>query len=117
MTWHFSRHDGCATGKGNVSRFFNSSCRPNLKLKFALTAAGPLGLEFVAVRKVMQGEELTWTYHAAAGGSKAAAAAAAADGNRNGRGGGSRGRRSSDVAKEEAVCLCGAEGCSGRMFV
>ena len=89
-----------------VSRFFKSSCRPNLKLKFSLTAAGPLGLEFVATRRVEQGEEITWTYHAASGGSGNKAAASAAAGSRRSR----RGR-------ETAACLCGAEGCSGRLFV
>jgi SET domain-containing protein len=55
-----------ATLYGNVARFMNASCEPNLRQKpMAHEQPGLPRVIFRAVRDIMAGEELTWRYGAA----------------------------------------------------
>ncbi|XP_041638182.1 histone-lysine N-methyltransferase SETDB2 isoform X2 [Cheilinus undulatus] len=79
-----------ASKEGNVSRFFNHSCRPNLFIQNVFTdshdPAFPV-IAFFTSRVVKAGTELTWDY-------------------------------SSDTdGEQEVACLCGSDGCRGRFTV
>ncbi|XP_034534833.1 histone-lysine N-methyltransferase SETDB2 [Notolabrus celidotus] len=79
-----------ASKEGNVSRFFNHSCQPNLFTQNVFTdshdPAFPL-IAFFTCRAVKAGSELTWDY-------------------------------SSDTdGTQEVACLCGGDGCRGRFSV
>ncbi|XP_061572206.1 histone-lysine N-methyltransferase SETDB2 [Cololabis saira] len=83
-----------ASRDGNVSRFLNHSCRPNLFLQNVFTDSHDPAFPVVAFftsRVVKAGGELTWNY-------AAQASAAAADG-------------------QEVPCLCCSDGCRGYLHV
>uniref|UniRef100_UPI0037E84D97 histone-lysine N-methyltransferase SETDB2 isoform X2 n=1 Tax=Semicossyphus pulcher TaxID=241346 RepID=UPI0037E84D97 len=79
-----------ASKEGNVSRFINHSCQPNLFVQNVFTdshdPAFPV-IAFFTSRVVKAGTELTWDY-------------------------------SSDTdSKQEVPCLCGSDGCRGRFTI
>ncbi|CAJ1086872.1 histone-lysine N-methyltransferase SETDB2-like isoform X1 [Xyrichtys novacula] len=79
-----------ASKEGNVGRFFNHSCQPNLFIQNVFTdshdPAFPV-IAFFTSRAVEAGTELTWSYSSDADGT------------------------------QEVPCLCGDEGCQGRFTV
>uniref|UniRef100_A0A8D3C4R8 Histone-lysine N-methyltransferase SETDB2 n=1 Tax=Scophthalmus maximus TaxID=52904 RepID=A0A8D3C4R8_SCOMX len=85
-----------ASREGNVSRFINHSCDPNLFVQSVFTDshddAFPVVAFFTSSRTVKAGTELTWDYSA-----HACAA--------------------SSIQKQEVTCLCGSDGCRGRFAV
>lgn len=76
-----------ASKEGNVSRFINHSCQPNLFIQNIFTdchdPAFPV-IAFFTSRAVKAGTELTWNYSA------------------------------DTQSKREVVCLCGSDGCRGQ---
>jgi SET domain-containing protein len=52
-----------ASNKGNVSRFFNHSCDPNLYLDVVRTNNFIPNISFFALRDIQQNEELTFCYN------------------------------------------------------
>uniref|UniRef100_A0A8D2ZCK8 Histone-lysine N-methyltransferase SETDB2 n=1 Tax=Scophthalmus maximus TaxID=52904 RepID=A0A8D2ZCK8_SCOMX len=84
-----------ASREGNVSRFINHSCDPNLFVQSVFTDSHDDAFPVVAFftsRTVKAGTELTWDYSA-----HACAA--------------------SSIQKQEVTCLCGSDGCRGRFAV
>ncbi|GAA6227499.1 histone-lysine N-methyltransferase SETDB2-like [Lates japonicus] len=83
-----------ASKEGNVSRFINHSCRPNLFIQNVFTdshdPAFPV-IAFFTSRVVKAGTELTWNYSADA--------------------------RAASQQKQEVPCLCGSDGCQGRFTI
>ncbi|CAB1429614.1 unnamed protein product [Pleuronectes platessa] len=83
-----------ASREGNVSRFINHSCRPNLFIQNVFTdchdPAFPV-IAFFTSRRLKAGTELTWNY--CAGGHAAV------------------------LPKQEVTCLCGSDGCRGQFVV
>ncbi|XP_036946699.1 histone-lysine N-methyltransferase SETDB2 isoform X2 [Acanthopagrus latus] len=79
-----------ASKEGNVGRFINHSCQPNLFIQNVFTdshdPAFPV-IAFFTNRVVKAGTELTWNYSADARG------------------------------KQEVTCLCGSSGCQGQFSV
>ncbi|KAM9328272.1 histone-lysine N-methyltransferase SETDB2 [Pholidichthys leucotaenia] len=82
-----------ASREGNVSRFINHSCQPNLFLQNVFTdsqdAAFPV-VAFFTCRVVSAGTELTWNYDSSA---------------------------ATSLRTQEVECLCGSDGCRGRFSV
>ncbi|XP_078101140.1 histone-lysine N-methyltransferase SETDB2 isoform X1 [Sander vitreus] len=79
-----------ASKEGNVSRFINHSCQPNLFLQNVFTDTHDPGFPVIAFftnRVVAAGTELTWNYSA------------------------------DTQRKQEVPCLCGSDGCRGRFVV
>ncbi|XP_045905418.1 histone-lysine N-methyltransferase SETDB2-like [Micropterus dolomieu] len=75
-----------ASKEGNVSRFINHSCQPNLFIQNVFTDSHDPGFPVVAFftsRAVKAGTELTWNYSA------------------------------DTQRKQEVPCLCGSSGCQG----
>ncbi|XP_069377121.1 histone-lysine N-methyltransferase SETDB2 isoform X3 [Paralichthys olivaceus] len=83
-----------ASREGNVSRFINHSCRPNLFIQNVFTdshdPAFPV-IAFFTSRSVKAGTELTWNY--------------SADGH------------TAVLPKQEVTCLCGGDGCQGQFVI
>uniref|UniRef100_A0A3Q1FGT1 Histone-lysine N-methyltransferase SETDB2 n=1 Tax=Acanthochromis polyacanthus TaxID=80966 RepID=A0A3Q1FGT1_9TELE len=83
-----------ASREGNVGRFINHSCQPNLFVQNVFTDSHDPSFPVVAFftsRAVVAGTELTWDY-----GSDSPA---------------------SSPWQQEAVCLCGADGCRQRFTI
>ncbi len=55
-----------ALQSGNISRFFNHSCSPNLFLELLRTTSNPIPyIAFYTTRDISRGEELSFNYNAA----------------------------------------------------
>ncbi|KAM9836132.1 histone-lysine N-methyltransferase SETDB2 isoform 2-T6 [Aulostomus maculatus] len=83
-----------ARKEGNVSRFLNHSCQPNLFLQNVFTDSHDLDFPVIAFftsRTVKAGTELTWNYSHNTCGAK--------------------------LRKQEVPCLCGSDGCRGRLTI
>ncbi|KAK2857216.1 hypothetical protein Q5P01_005951 [Channa striata] len=83
-----------ATKEGNVSRFINHSCQPNLFIQNVFTDTHEPGfpvIAFFSSRVVKAGTELTWDYSADV--------------------------RAGSLQKQEVPCLCGSNGCRGQFTV
>uniref|UniRef100_A0A3Q1JCN5 Histone-lysine N-methyltransferase SETDB2 n=1 Tax=Anabas testudineus TaxID=64144 RepID=A0A3Q1JCN5_ANATE len=79
-----------ATKEGNVSRFINHSCRPNLFIQNIFTDSHDPGFPVIAFftnRVVKAGTELTWDY--------------------------STDIQTASLPKQEVPCLCGSSSCQG----
>ncbi|XP_031695809.1 histone-lysine N-methyltransferase SETDB2 isoform X2 [Anarrhichthys ocellatus] len=79
-----------ASKEGNVSRFLNHSCQPNLFVQNVFTDSHDPGFPVVAFftsRVVKAGTELTWNYSA------------------------------DSQSKQEVPCLCSSSGCQGRFTI
>ncbi|KAL3095625.1 hypothetical protein niasHT_024451 [Heterodera trifolii] len=77
-----------ARHKGNISRFINHSCEPNLSLQIVRLGRQCPSLAMFASRDIQSGEELSYSYGFLAG----------TDGSFSGK-----------------ACLCGASSCMGRL--
>ncbi|XP_055362211.1 histone-lysine N-methyltransferase SETDB2 isoform X2 [Betta splendens] len=80
-----------ATKEGNVSRFINHSCQPNLFIQNVFTDSHDPGFPVIAFftsRVVKAGTELTWDYSAH--------------------------RQTTPHQKQDVPCLCGSSGCQGQ---
>ncbi|XP_026219556.1 histone-lysine N-methyltransferase SETDB2 isoform X2 [Anabas testudineus] len=83
-----------ATKEGNVSRFINHSCRPNLFIQNIFTDSHDPGFPVIAFftnRVVKAGTELTWDY--------------------------STDIQTASLPKQEVPCLCGSSSCQGHFTV
>ncbi|KAF3688307.1 Histone-lysine N-methyltransferase SETDB2 [Channa argus] len=83
-----------ATKEGNVSRFINHSCQPNLFIQNVFTDTHEPGFPVIAFftsRVVKAGTELTWDYSAD--------------------------MQTASLRKQEVPCLCGSSGCQGQFTV
>uniref|UniRef100_A0A8P4GQN8 Histone-lysine N-methyltransferase SETDB2 n=1 Tax=Dicentrarchus labrax TaxID=13489 RepID=A0A8P4GQN8_DICLA len=79
-----------ASKEGNVSRFINHSCQPNLFIQNVFTDSHDPGFPVIAFftsRVVKAGTELTWNYSA------------------------------DTQRKQEVACLCGSSGCRGQFAI
>ncbi|XP_047432363.1 histone-lysine N-methyltransferase SETDB2 [Mugil cephalus] len=82
-----------ASKEGNVSRFINHSCRPNLFLQDVYTDSHDPGypvIAFFTSRALKAGSELTWDYASFS---------------------------ASSSHHQEVPCLCGSNGCRGRFTI
>uniref|UniRef100_A0A914GVN7 Uncharacterized protein n=1 Tax=Globodera rostochiensis TaxID=31243 RepID=A0A914GVN7_GLORO len=77
-----------ARHKGNISRFINHSCEPNLALQVVRLGRQCPSLAMFASRDIQPGEELSYSYGFLAG---------------------------ADAALSGKACLCGASTCMGRL--
>ncbi|XP_071335676.1 histone-lysine N-methyltransferase SETDB2 isoform X2 [Trachinotus anak] len=83
-----------ASKEGNVSRFINHSCRPNLFIQNVFTDSHDPGFPIIAFftnRVVKAGTELTWNYSA--------------------------NTQTTSLQKQEMPCLCGSNGCQGQFAI
>ncbi|KAM7375591.1 hypothetical protein PAMA_014616 [Pampus argenteus] len=83
-----------ASKEGNVSRFINHSCKPNLFIQNVFTDSHDPGFPVIAFftnRVVKAGTELTWNY--------------------------SSNTQSVSLQKQEVPCLCGNSDCQGQFTV
>ena len=68
VTYAFQIHEGTddynidSEYVGNVARFFNHSCAPNMKPVKVCTGMKYPTMAFFALRRIEAGEELTWKY-------------------------------------------------------
>ncbi|XP_069577369.1 histone-lysine N-methyltransferase SETDB2 isoform X1 [Brachyistius frenatus] len=80
--------------EGNVSRFLNHSCQPNLFVQNVFTDSHDPGFPIVSFftnRVIKAGTELTWNY--------------------------SDDTQTASLLKQEVPCLCGSNGCQGRFGI
>ncbi|XP_023252192.1 histone-lysine N-methyltransferase SETDB2-like isoform X1 [Seriola lalandi dorsalis] len=83
-----------ASKEGNVSRFINHSCRPNLFIQNVFTDTHDPGFPVIAFftnRVVKAGTELTWNF--------------------------SSDTQTASLRKQEVPCLCGSDGCRGQFTI
>ncbi|KAL6065726.1 Histone-lysine N-methyltransferase SETMAR [Balamuthia mandrillaris] len=83
--------------KGNASRLFNHSCRPNLALFLVRSSSLVPKAAFFALRDIAKGEELTFHY-----------GSFLPPGMRN-----QEEEQQDEVGEERLKCLCGESNCSG----